>query len=119
MLLYNLFFILLNIIEAKHDYHVIQGASHDNVIDNRKWHQWGGAFSFVLAIFFSFTISKYLGIMYLGYRAFIFPMSLNLFRGKPLFYLSKAGFEGWFVSKNIKILYYLGALITIILSNIL
>lgn len=119
MLIHNIILILLNIFEAKHDLYVIKGADLNNVIDNRKWHKWSGMFALGLAIYLSVYINIILGPLYLCYRATMFPMALNLFREKPLFYLSNAGFEGWFVKKHIQLLYFLGGLISIIILNLI
>jgi len=117
MIIHNIILILLNLLEAKHDFYVIKGADANNILDNRKWHKWGGIFAVALGCYMSYYVSPVLGPMYLSYRAVAFPMFLNLYRGKPLFYLSNAGFEGWFVRKRIQFLYYLGGILSIIVLN--
>lgn len=118
MLLQNTILILLNIIDAYYNLYIINGSNPSDIIDNRKWHQWGGwlALGFALSIGY-FSNNYFLSGLYLSYRATTYPMALNLLRGKPLFYLSKAGFEGWFVERNLQWVFYFGGFFFIGLLN--
>lgn len=117
--MYNILFFIIAIIDARYNYFIIQGASPNDVINNRKWHKWGGTLAFAIATFIGIYVNPYVGALYLCYRASIFPIALNLFRGKSLFYLSNAGFEGWFVRKNLQWVYYLGGFFFVFLFNYL
>lgn len=118
MLINNIILILLTIIDANYNLYIINGANPSDFINNRKWHKWGGllALGFALAIGY-FASNYFLSGLYLSYRATTYPMILNLLRNKPLFYLSAAGFEGWFVKRNLQWVYYLGGLFFIVLLN--
>jgi len=117
--MYNILFFLIAIIDARYNYFIIQGASPNDVINNRKWHKWGGNLAFSIALFIGIYINFYIGALYLCYRAAIFPIALNFFREKSLFYLSNAGFEGMFVKRHLEWLYFLGGFFFILLFNYL
>jgi hypothetical protein len=118
MLIHNTILILLNIIDAYYNLYIIKGANLSDIINNRKWHQWSGWFAMGFALYIGYCTSNYfLSGIYLSYRATIFPMYLNVLREKPLFYLSRAGFEGKFVEKNLQWVYYLGGFFFIGILN--
>lgn len=117
MLIQNIILILLNIIDAYYNLYIINGSNPSDIINNRKWHKWGGWFALGFAFYIGYYVSPYYGGLYLVYRATAFPMALNLLRGKPLFYLSAAGFEGWFVKHNLQWVYYFGGFFFAIILN--
>jgi hypothetical protein len=119
MLIQNIILILLNIIDAYYNLYIIRGSNPNDILNNRKWHQWSGWFALGFAFYIGYYVNWYYGGLYLAYRATAFPMALNLLREKPLFYLSAAGFEGWFVKHNLQWVYYLGGLFFIVLLNYL
>lgn len=111
MVFQNFILILLNLIDAVYNLYIINGANPNDFINNRKWHYWGGVFAFVTAVYIGIYTNPFYGGLYLAYRATVFPMFLNILRGKPLFYLSVNGFEGWFTKHNLQWLYFLGGFI--------
>jgi hypothetical protein len=108
MLIQNTILILLNIIDAYYNLYIINGANPSDFINNRKWHKWGGIFALGFAVYIGYYVNPFYGGLYLAYRATVFPMALNLLRGKPLFYLSVNGFEGWFTKRGLQWVYFLG-----------
>jgi hypothetical protein len=119
MIIQNIILMLLNIIDAVYNLYIINGANPSDIVDNRKWHKWGGWFALGIAFYIGYYVNPYYGGLYLVYRASVFAMALNLLRGKPLFYLSVNGFEGWFTKHNLQWLYFLGCFIFAIILNIL
>jgi hypothetical protein len=109
MLIQNTILILLTIIDANYNLYIINGANPSDFINNRKWHKWGGILALGFALCIGYLTNNYfLSGLYLAYRATVFPMALNLLRGKPLFYLSVNGFEGWFTKRGLQWVYFLG-----------
>ena len=120
MIILNIILIILTIIDANYNLYIINGANPNDFINNRKWHKWGGLLALGFALTIGYLSNNYLLTgLYLSYRATTFPIVLNLLRGKPFFYLSKNGFEGWFVKKNLQWVYYLGGVISLIILNII
>ena len=119
MLLTNILFFIISLLDAHYNLYIINGANPNDVINNRKWHKWGGAMHFAISVYISVVSSVYIGGLYLAYRATVFPIALNLLRGKPIFYLSKNGFEGMFVKRNLEWLYFLGGFFSILFFNYL
>ena len=120
MVILNTILIILTIIDAHYNLYIINGANPNDFINNRKWHKWGGLLALGFALTIGYLSNNYLLTgLYLSYRATVFPIALNLLRGKPIFYLSKNGFEGMFVKKNLEWLYFLGGFFFILLLNYL
>ena len=119
IILTNILFFIISLLDAHYNLYIINGANPNDVINNRKWHKWGGAMHFGIAVYIGIISSFFIGALYLAYRATIFPIVLNLLREKPIFYLSKNGFEGIFVKRNLEWLYFLGGFFFILLFNYL
>jgi len=120
MLIQNIILIILTIIDANYNLYIINGANSNDFINNRKWHKWGSLLAMGFGLTIGYLSNNYLlSGLYLSYRATTFPLVLNLLREKPIFYLSKNGFEGIFAKRNLEWLYFLGGFFFILLFNYL
>lgn len=116
LLITNILFVILCIIEAFGDHYTILDMTKDE--HNRKWHTIDFLYYFVLACFFSYYVSIYAGICLGLIRFSVFPFVLNRLRDKPTFYMSKKGIEGFLTKYIPSELIMIGSFITTIIITI-
>jgi hypothetical protein len=93
ILIINLTFVILCIVEAYNDHYSILDMCKDD--HSKQWHTAGFIYYIILAALVYYLSSNIWVIPCLGLiRLSVFPFALNLLRGKPAFYMSKKGIDG-------------------------
>jgi hypothetical protein len=113
--------IVYHIMEAMHDYEVIQTQthypSHYQVWANRAWHRFSAAMLFTLYITIAIiTKNPFLFFLPAAIRGLVFWPCLNVFLHRPILSTSNHFMERWFAGKYLIIIYLVSAVTLFILS---